>query len=116
MTDTGFFILYAATTKDKLRPVEKALLEQVAVIRKNGITDEELLLAKRELICAREIKMQANSYFSQTAAVDELYGLGSGNVFKYAEGIGKVTREDVKRIVDKYLDPKSYSEVLIDGE
>ena len=116
MADTGFFVLYAATTKEKIQPVEKALLEQVAAIRKNGISDEELLLAKRELVCEREIKMQANGYFSQTAAVDELYGLGFDNVFKYAALIGKVTKEDVKRVVDKYLDPKSYSEVIVAGE
>ena len=114
--DTGFFALYAATTKDNIQAVEKGLIQQVSDIRKNGVTDEELLLAKRELVAGREIRMQTNNYFSQTAAMDELYGLGYDNTFKYASGIDKVTGQDVKRVADKYFDLNDYSEVVISSE
>jgi predicted Zn-dependent peptidase len=85
-------------------------------LSKDGITDEELALSKRELSTDHAMNMQTNEYFSQTTAIDELYGLGYENIFKYEEGIEKVTREDVKNIVDKYFDPNTYSEVIISSE
>ena len=116
MADTGFFALYAATTKDKIPAVEKGLIEEIAGIRKNGVTDEELIMAKRELAVGRDIKMQANSFFSQTTALDELYGLGYEDIFKYEGGINKVTKEDLKRVCDKYFNLDIYSEVIISSE
>ncbi|MDD5137036.1 MAG: pitrilysin family protein, partial [Candidatus Omnitrophica bacterium] len=116
MLDTGFFALYAATSKENIPAAEKALIKEIALIVKDGVSEDELILAKRELICGREIKMQTNGYFSQTTAIDEMYGLGYDNIFKYEEGIGKVTKDDVKRVAGKYFDLNGYSEVVITGE
>ena len=114
--DTGFFALYAATTKNKLQPVEKGFIKEIADLRKDGVTDEEVISAKRELVVGHAIRMQTNGYFSTTAAADELYGLGYGEIFKYDERIDKVTKEDVKRVADKYFDLNDYSEVIISNE
>lgn len=116
MSHAGFFALYAACAKEKVSRVEQGLMRQIEDIRKRGLADEELLPAKRELICSHGVKMQTNEYFSQTAAIDELYGLGCDDIFRYKAGIEGVTGEDVKRVAVKYLDPDRYSEVVIAGE
>ena len=116
MVDTGFFALYAATTKDKIMPVKQGLIKEIDDIRKGGITDEELSSAKRELIAGFEIKKQANGFFAQTTALDELYGLGYEDIFKYGSAINKVTKDDLRRVAAKYFDLNRYSEIIISGE
>ena len=115
MVDTGFFTFYVATAKSKIASARKGLLKEIDDIRKNGISDEELLLAKRELIAGHKIKMQTNSYFTQTSAVAEMYGLGYDDIFKYADMIGKVTGQDVKRAAEKYFDLDRYCAIIISG-
>jgi predicted Zn-dependent peptidase len=116
MVSSGFFALYVATAKDKISITQKELLGQISTIRKSGISDEELLHAARELKTAYEIKLQTNDYFSQATAIDELYGLGYDNVNKYEACINKVTKEDVKAVVDKYFDLNAYAETIVRGE
>ncbi len=116
MAEAGFFALYAATTKKNIRTVEHSLIKEIKAILKDGITDEELLLAKRELVAGFEIKKQTNSFFTKTTAIDELYGLGYEDIFKYGSAIDKVTKEDVKRAAEKYFNLNRYAEVIISGE
>ena len=113
MVDTGFFILYTATTKDKVAPTEKVLLEEMALLRQQGVTDDELALAKRELITNFYIKSQSNAFVAQSAALDELYGLMYDNIFKYPAEIEKVTKEGVSAAANKYFNPNAITEVLI---
>lgn len=116
MLRAGFFALYSATIKENIPLAEEELLQQMLSLSKYGITDEELALSKRELSTDHAMNMQTNEYFSQTVSIDELYGLGYENIFKYEECIEKVTREDVKNVVNKYFDLNAYSEVIISSE
>ncbi|MFA6321493.1 MAG: pitrilysin family protein [Candidatus Omnitrophota bacterium] len=113
---SGLFALYAATTKENIRLAEEGLVLQMMNLRSEGITEEELVSAKRELSTDHAMDMQTNEYFSQTTAIDELYGLGYDNILRYDKEISKVTVEDVKRVVNKYFDPGAYSEVIISSE
>ncbi len=113
---TGFFAVYVATTKDKIDITMKALAEEMRKIRQLAVTEEELAYAKRELVSARRIAAQTNSFYSMNAALDELYGLGADNVYKYESEIEKVTSRDVKRVAEKYLNPKTSAEVIISSK
>ena len=77
------------------------------------IGSEELDSAKREIISGYKMLMQTNGSYSFQSALDELYGLGYDNLYKYEENINKVTKEDVKRAADKYLDLNAYTEVVV---
>jgi len=111
--DTGFSALYVACRKDKAAQVRKVLIEEIAAVKTAFATDDELAMAKRELETSHDIEMQANLFFSQNSALDELYGLGCDNLYKYKSGIDKVTKEDVKRAAEKYFDLGAYAEVVV---
>ncbi|MFH0764231.1 MAG: pitrilysin family protein [Candidatus Omnitrophota bacterium] len=110
---TGFAALYAATSKEKAAIAAKALREEIDRIRKELPGDEELAMAKRELKTSRDIAMQANLFFSQNSAIDELYGLGCENLYRYKAEIDKVSKDDVKRAAKVYFDPDRRAEVII---
>ena len=111
--DTGFLVLYVATSKDKLSQSKKGLLNQIKDIRARKVDDAELIAAKRELCTDYQLGTQTNIFFSSTTALDELYGRGYDNLYKYESEINKVTKDDVKRVADKYLNLNAYAEVVV---
>ncbi|MDP2933722.1 MAG: hypothetical protein Q8N81_06380, partial [bacterium] len=105
--------LYIATTKDNIPQAKKQLLDEIDRIRKKDVEGDELDFAKRELLTSRRLEMQSNGFFAMTCALDELYGLGYDNLYKYTGRIERVSKEDIRRCADKYLDTKACSEIII---
>jgi len=111
--DTGFLVLYVATTKDKIAQSKRALLNQIKDIKQRMVDDAELISAERELCTNYQLGTQTNMFFSSTTALDELYGRGYDNLYRYEGEINKVTKDDVKRVADKYLNLNAYAEVVV---
>ncbi len=114
--DTGFMLFYAATTIDKIGEVKKLLYGEISAIKQGLITDGELDAAKKELISAQKIAMETNAFNSFQAALDELYGLGYDNLYKFESETNKVTKYDIIRVANKYLALNSCAEVVIQPE
>ena len=100
---TGSFIVTAATTKDKIDVVKQAIEEELTKIKTANITDEELARGKSIAIAAQDVALQGNSSQSQSAATDELLGLGFQAHDTYAANINKVTADQVREVAAKYL-------------
>ncbi|MBN2453407.1 MAG: insulinase family protein [Candidatus Omnitrophica bacterium] len=115
-TDTGICAFYIATSKDRLPDARKALLSEIEKLRSSDITDEELARAKKELSTRYRISMQDNGFYSINFALDELRGLGYGNLYGYDKAIDNVTKDDVRRAADTYLDPAKSAEVTVSPE
>ncbi|MDP3804638.1 MAG: pitrilysin family protein [Candidatus Omnitrophota bacterium] len=111
--DTGFSVLYVACANQKVDEVRKVLREEIVGIRSTLASDEELAMAKMELATNYDIATQTNLFFSQNSATDELYGLGCEDLYKYKKAIDKVTKEDARRVAEKYFDLGAYAEVII---
>lgn len=111
--DTGYLVFYAATTKENVAEVKRVLQNEISDIRQNEAGQDELALAKRELVTKYAIAAQTNAFYSSAAALDELYGLGYDEIYKYEKGIDKVTGEDLKRVAYKYLDTNACAEIII---
>ncbi|MFA6142279.1 MAG: pitrilysin family protein [Candidatus Omnitrophota bacterium] len=111
--DTGFSIIYIATSVNRVEDAKNGLVEVIKGIKNDYISDEELTLAKRELITNYEIASQTNLFYSHNSALDELYGTGYDNLYKYKSMIDKVTKDDVRRVCRKYYDLDSCAELII---
>lgn len=111
--DAGFMLFYAATTRAKLQESKRIVFEAINSVRENIVSAEELDSAKKELIGSHRIFMQTNAANSFQSALDELYGVGYDNMYRYEQEIKKVKKEDVKLMADKYLNPSAYAEVII---
>ncbi len=111
--DTGYMVFYIATTKDKLLQAKSALLGQLMNIKEKGVGDDEIASAKKDIILSHQLFRQTNGYCSLLAALDELYGLGADNMYQYENNIEKVTKGDIQKAANKYLDLNAYAEVVI---
>ncbi len=113
--ERGMFIFYIGTSKENLDAAKNELFKEIALIKKDGVTDEELLSAKKELTGAHKMWLQKIQNVASKAAADELYGADYLNYTKFENRINHVTKECVVRAARKYLDDYSYVLLTIKG-
>jgi len=111
--DTGFMLLYAATSTDKLDEARKLIFNEISAIKKGLITEDELSAVKKEMIISQAVLMETNSANSFQSALDELYGLGYDNLYKFESQVNKVTKYDIMSVADKYLKIDLCAQVII---
>jgi zinc protease len=88
---------------EKAAQVEKELLLEADLLRREGLTAEELQRAKAKVIGQKKIGRQDLGTLAMTTALDELYGLGYANSEKEDALIEAVTLEQVLEVARKYL-------------
>lgn len=101
--DDGIFYISASFTPDKLDKLEANIFEELDNIQKNGVTAEQVQLAKN--IIERDTYYQRESISNIAQEIG--YVMTTTNDIKiyddYVANIKKVTPADVKRVADKYL-------------
>jgi len=101
--DNGLFITYVFLTPNvNHKDAEKIILDEYELIKNKGVTDEEIARAKGQ-IRAEQAYSRDGSY-SIASNLNEAIATGDWTYYtNYFENINKVTKEDIKRIVDTYL-------------
>ncbi len=101
--DDGIFYISANFEPDKCKVVQDAIFDEIAKIQKQGVTEEQLNLAKNII--------ERDTYYSRESitniATEIGYTMALTNDIKfydnYLNNIKNVTKEDVKKAAEKYL-------------
>jgi zinc protease len=101
----GYFAFYVGTAPEKAALVETELLNQADLLRREGLTPEELKRAKAKVIGQRKIARQDLGSLAMTTALDELYGLGYAHTDTEDALYEAITLDQVKTVAQKYLKP-----------
>ncbi|WP_075079431.1 M16 family metallopeptidase [Terrimicrobium sacchariphilum] len=109
----GCFLFYLGTDPKKVDRVRVEFQDEIGKLAKDGLTEEELVRAKKKLLGSEAIRNQSNSAFAAAVAIDELVGLGYDNYLKRKDQIESVTLDDTKRIAAKYLGVPGRVEVIV---
>lgn len=112
----GIFTFYLGTDPAKLDLVRKNFDQEIASLAEDGLTEAELLRAKKKLIGGEAIRNQSLEAFAHVVAVDELYGLGAEHYAERAAEINAVTLEQVRDVARKYFRDPFRATVLVTPE
>jgi len=101
--DDGIFYISANFEPDKCKQVQTAIFDEIQKIQKNGVTEEQLTLAKNII--------ERSTYYSRESitniATEIGYTIALTNDIKfydnYLNNIKCVTKEAVKKVANKYL-------------
>ncbi len=104
----GYFSFYAGTEPEKVERVEKEFLDEIGLLRTEGLSQAELDRAKSKIIGQRKIARQELGGLASSTALDELYGLGFNYTDSEDAKFQSVTLEQVKAVAQKYLRPDAY--------
>jgi zinc protease len=99
----GYFAFYCGTSPGQVDTVETELRAQAEILRRDGLTAEELERAKAKIIGQRKIARQDLGQCAMSHALDELYGLGYRNHETEAERVAAVTLEEIREVTARYL-------------
>ena len=99
----GYFAFYVGTMPEKADVVESELLNEAALLREGGLTEEELKRAKAKVIGQKKISRQDLGALAMTTALDELFGLGYSHIDSEDAAFEAVSLDQVKAMAKKYL-------------
>lgn len=111
--ETGQFQAGVQTKNESASVAIDEIRNQIQRIRKERVSDEELSEAKAYLTGSFPRRLDTNRKIADFLASVEFYNLGLDYVNKYPDYINAVTKEDVIRVAEKYLDPENYVLVVV---
>jgi zinc protease len=104
--DPGFVAVYLSCAPDKLAAATAAVRAELARIRAQGVTTEEVERARSYLIGSHQIAMQRRAAVANAMAYHEAYGLGWRAWSGYDDAIRSVGPADVLAAAQAYLAPE----------
>jgi zinc protease len=111
LADGGMMLFYLASDPANLEHVQSLLNGEVDRLLKEGVTTEELELAKRRIISSYLFEIE--TYAGQARALGHYDLLNDYRMaMNYADTVQKVTRTDVMQCIRKYLQPSQRAEVI----
>lgn len=111
--DPGYNAFYVATTSKNISDARNIILSNLKSLKSEGPTQEEMELAENGLLGGYYRGLEVNSDVAFKAALDELYGVGYGDVFRYPDMIRAVTGQDVIRAAKRYFADSKLNEVTV---
>jgi zinc protease len=101
--DPGFVAISLSCAPDKLSAAVDGVRGELARLRSDGVTADEVERAQRYLIGSHQIAMQRRAAVASAIAYHEAYGLGWQRWADYGPAIRAVTAADVTAAAASYL-------------
>ncbi|MFH1782378.1 MAG: pitrilysin family protein [Candidatus Omnitrophota bacterium] len=99
----GLFVISSVLKEETARDAFSEIKKEIALLKNNGISDEELEKAKNNFLAGYMYEKEKVSAQANDLAVGNIL-TGDHNFFEtYIENIKKVTKDDVARVAKKYL-------------
>ncbi len=109
----GSFQIGLQTKNETANIAIDEIIRQVKRMREEGISDKELEEAKSYLIGSFKRRLDTNRKVADFLAFVEFFELGLDYVERYQDYINNVTKEDVTKLIKKYLVPEDFVIVVV---
>jgi len=109
----GSFQFVMQTKNETALEAMRIAKEEIRRIREEPVSEQELSDAKNYLIGSFPLRLDTNRKVASFLSQVEYYQLGLDYPERYADLIGKVTREDVQRVAKQYLHPEKLITVVV---
>lgn len=110
---TGEFLLSTFTRAESAVETIRVCLQEIAKIRNEPVTQQELENAKMTLIASHPLQFEEYEDIAQTLVHNAFYELPLTDVTHFADLVAKVTIADVQRVAQKYLHPDDMVIVVV---
>lgn len=112
-TSGGFFNIYAGVSHDRIEDAIWGIKEELELLRRNGITEEELSMAKEQ--------MKSTYIFAQENVATRMFSIGKNMTLmgtpqtaeEVIEGYNKVTMSDIDRAAEIIGNMNNYSAAAV---
>ena len=112
----GQFSVEVQTKNESAPAVVGEILKQMRRIRQEAVSDQELEDAKAYLKGSFPRRLETTRKIADFLSALWFFNLGDDYVDKYPAYIDAVTKDDVRRVAEKYLQPENYRLVIVGSE
>ncbi len=105
--DVGYWSIYAGVATDKVEEALKAILHELSLAVSGGVTDEELVVAKKRLKTMFAFKSEDPEFMGEYYGRQELFGEPIVTVDDYLAKLESVKKEDINVLIKKYCIQKN---------
>jgi zinc protease len=109
----GSFQVVMQTKNESSGEAIKIAVAEIRKMREQGVSESELNEAKDYLIGSFPLRFDTNRKVAAFLSQVEFYGLGLDYPERYPELIRKISREDVLRVAQRYLQPEKLITVVV---
>ncbi len=111
--DTGYWSIYAGVATVKVEEAVKATLHEIGMVSQKGVTEEELVVAKKRLKTMFAFKGEDPEFMGEFYGRQELFKENVITLEDYIKKIEKVTKEDINALTKKYLVAKNLNMAIV---
>jgi zinc protease len=101
--DASAFVTILGTAPENVAKAEPALVQQLARIRDQQASAEEVAVARAYVLGSQAMDRRTNARQAWYLAFYEIAGVGYEFLDRYAADVKKVTPADIQRVAQKYL-------------
>jgi zinc protease len=109
----GLFGISAITSPDRLKEAKEAIFSEIEKIKREGVTEEELLAAKKKIMAGLLFQRETPEGLASDLASSFLATGDVNYSERYLEEIEKVAIERIKEVAERYLSISNMTEALL---
>ncbi len=114
--EPGQFEVEVQTKNESAAPVIQEIVKQIRRIRTEPVSEQEMDDAKAYLTGSFPRRLETSRKIADFLTAVQFYRLGDDYVEKYPEYIKRVTREDILRVAQRYLNSDTYVLVVVGNQ
>lgn len=111
--EVGYWSIYAGVATDKVEEAVKATLSELAKARDEGITEEEVDVAKKRLKTMIAFRSEDPEFQNEYYGRQEVFGEPIVSLDEYLAKIDAVTVSEINTLVKKYFTPGTLNMSLV---
>jgi predicted Zn-dependent peptidase len=111
--DVGYWSIYAGVATDKVEEAVKAIVNELAKSAASGVTDEELVVAKKRLKTMLAFKGEDPEFMGEYYGRQELFHEPIITLEDYIRKIESISKENINTLVKKYLITRTLNLALV---
>jgi predicted Zn-dependent peptidase len=101
--DVGCWSIYAGVATEKVGVAVSAIIDELKKALDKGVTREEVRVAKKRLLTMVSFKTEDPEFMAEFYGQQELHHLPILTITDYFKKIESVTKEDIDRLIQKYI-------------
>ena len=111
--DVGYWSMYAGVATDKVEEAVKAILAELTKAVRQGVTDEEVAVAKKRLKTILAFKSEDPEFMGEFYGRQEVFGQKILTLAEYLAKIEAVTKHDINTLLPKYIRQETLNLALV---
>jgi len=111
--EVGSWDIYAGVATEKVTLATQAILGELGKAKENGITQEELQIARKRLKTLLAFKSEDPEFFTEWYGRQEVYNQDILTVDDYIKKIESVTKNDINHLIRKYFKTETLNMALV---